>query len=73
MSHFIYDLDTHRTVAVVRADLEHPDMAIPSSEDPVSIRMQWESIMAGHQLKVYPLPSSSQPQNDTLEAPYHAA
>ena len=52
--HFIYDKTIHQTVAVCRADIE-PDALLPSSEDSVSIQLQWQSIMAGHDLKSYPL------------------
>jgi len=56
--HFIYDRTTNRTIAVAKADIE-PDAVIPSSEDPVSIRLQWEAIMAGHDLKSYPIPDTA--------------
>ncbi len=29
---------------------------MPSSEDAVSIRQQWDAVLAGHRLKSYPLP-----------------
>ena len=58
MPHFIYDQTANKTIAVVKADIE-PDTVIPSSEDAVSIRQQWDAILAGHRLKSYPLPSGA--------------
>jgi len=55
MPHFIYDQTANKTIAVVKADID-PDMLMPSSEDAVSTRQQWDAILAGHQLKVCPLP-----------------
>ena len=56
--HFIYNQTTNCTIAVVKAAIE-PDAVIPSSEDALSIRLQWEAIMAGHELKAYPLSASA--------------
>ena len=58
MAHFLYDLDTHRTIGVARAGFE-PDQLLASTEDPVSIRFQYESLMAGHTLKAYPIPDEA--------------
>jgi len=58
MAHFIYDQTTNRTIGVVRADVD-PDKLIPSSEDSVSVRQQWDAVLAGHRLKACPLPSGA--------------
>ena len=54
MAFFIYDRTANCTIGVVKSDIE-PGAVIPSSEDAVSIRLQWEAILAGHQLKSFPL------------------
>jgi len=61
VAHFLYDLDTHRTIGVARAGFE-PDQLLASTEDPVSIRLQFEALMAGHRLKAFPIPEAAYPE-----------
>jgi DNA-binding NarL/FixJ family response regulator len=58
MSCFLYDLNTHKTIGVARARID-PDQLLPSTEDPTSIRLQYEALMAGHDLKAYPIPDEA--------------
>ena len=58
MSCLLYDTTSHKTIGVARADIE-PDQLLPSTEDAVSIRLQYEALLTGHDLKAYPIPDEA--------------
>ena len=59
MSNFLYDLDAHQTIGVVKREWPDPDILLPADEDKISIQLQYERLMQGHRLKSYSRPNHS--------------
>ena len=59
MSSFLYDLNSHQTIGVVKRDWPDAGMLLPSDEDPITIRLQFEMLMKDHRLRFYSIPDES--------------